>query len=63
MITICRPIAVDGNVVTLGFPESQGFLRTALERRQGLIEQGISEQLGRPSRFAASPRTSISRAG
>ena len=34
-------------MVTLGFPESQSFLRAALERRQVLIEQGISAQLGR----------------
>lgn len=48
LITVCRPIAVDGNVITLGFPESQGFLRDALERRRGLIEQGISDSLGHP---------------
>jgi DNA polymerase-3 subunit gamma/tau len=47
LITICRPIAVDGNVVTLGFPESQGFLKDALERRRTTIEEGITLALGR----------------
>jgi hypothetical protein len=45
---VCRPIAVDGNVITLGIPESQSFLRDVLERRRALIEEGISEALGRP---------------
>ena len=48
LITICRPIAVDGNVVTLGFPESQSFFKDALERRRSTIEAGISAALDHP---------------
>ena len=47
LIAVCRPIAVDGNVVTLGFPESQAFLKDALERRRTILEQGIGQFLGR----------------
>ncbi len=47
LISACRPIAVDANVVTLGFPEGQAFLRDALERRRSNIEEGIGRFLGR----------------
>jgi DNA polymerase III subunit gamma/tau len=47
LIAACRPISVDGNVVTLGFPEGQAFLRDALERRRPLLEEGIGRHLGR----------------
>jgi hypothetical protein len=47
LIVACRPIAVDGNLVTLGFPEGQAFLRDALERRRSNIEEGIGRFLGR----------------
>ena len=41
------PISVDGNVVTLGFPEGQAFLKDALERRRPMLEEGIGQFLGR----------------
>jgi hypothetical protein len=48
LIEACRPIAVDGAVVTLGFPESQLFLRDVADRRRGTLEDGVSRILGRP---------------
>ena len=48
LIAVCRPIAVDGNVVTLGFPEGQSFLKDAAERRRPTLEDGIGRALGRP---------------
>jgi hypothetical protein len=47
LIAACRPISVEGNVVTLGFPEGQAFLKDALERRRPMLEEGISKFLGR----------------
>ena len=47
LITRCRPVAIDGSVVTLGFPEEQAFLKDAAERRKGIIEAGIGAVLGR----------------
>ncbi len=47
LITACRPIAVDGNIVTLGFPEDQAFLRDVAERRRGILEEGVGHYLGR----------------
>jgi DNA polymerase-3 subunit gamma/tau len=47
LVIACRPIAVDGNVVTLGFPESQKFLKEALDRRRGNLEDGVGRFLGR----------------
>jgi hypothetical protein len=47
LIEACRPIAVDGTVVTLGFPESQLFLRDVADRRRGTLEDGVSRILGR----------------
>jgi DNA polymerase-3 subunit gamma/tau len=48
LIEACRPIAVDGAVVTLGFPESQLFLRDVADRRRGTLEDGVGRVLGRP---------------
>ncbi|HSW41181.1 MAG TPA: DNA polymerase III subunit gamma/tau [Patescibacteria group bacterium] len=48
LIEACRPIAVDGSVVTLGFPESQLFLRDVADRRRGTLEDGVGRILGRP---------------
>lgn len=48
LITACRPINVEGNVVTLGFPEEKAFLKDALERRRSNLEDGIGTFLGRP---------------
>ncbi len=47
LITRCRPVAIDGNIVTLGFPEEQAFLKDAAERRKAIIEAGIGSVLGR----------------
>jgi len=48
LISVCRPIAVEDGVVTLGFPEDQGFLRDVAERRRAVLEEGIGAVLGRP---------------
>jgi len=48
LIEACRPIAVDGAVVTLGFPESQLFLRDVADRRRSTLEEGLGRVLGRP---------------
>jgi DNA polymerase-3 subunit gamma/tau len=48
LIAVCRPIAVEDGVVTLGFPEDQGFLRVVAERRRSVLEEGIGAVLGRP---------------
>jgi DNA polymerase-3 subunit gamma/tau len=47
LITACRPIAVDGAVVTLGFPENQLFLRDLADRRRATLEEGLRRVLGR----------------
>ena len=46
LIDACRPIGVEGNMVTLGFPEEKAFLKDALERRRRNLEQGIGAYLG-----------------
>ncbi|MFL5708794.1 MAG: DNA polymerase III subunit gamma/tau [Chloroflexota bacterium] len=48
LIVACRPVAVDGPIVTLGFPEEQAFLKDAAERRRTAIEAGISSVVGHP---------------
>ena len=48
LIEVCRPIAVDGDVVTLGFPEGKSFLKDVAERRRSTLEDGIGRGLGRP---------------
>ena len=48
LIGVCRPISVADGVVTLGFPEDQGFLRDVAERRRSILEEGIGAVLGRP---------------
>ncbi len=47
LIAVCRPISVEDGIVTLGFPEDQGFLRAVAERRRGVLEEGIGAVLGR----------------
>jgi DNA polymerase-3 subunit gamma/tau len=47
LISVCRPIDVDGNVVTLGFPEEKSFLKDVAERRRSTLEEGIARALGR----------------
>ena len=48
LIVSCRPVAVDGAIVTLGFPEEQAFLKEQAERRKAGIETGIAAVLGHP---------------
>ena len=47
LIEACRPVSVDGHIVTLGFPEDKAFLKIALERRGPILEEGIGRVLGR----------------
>ena len=46
LILTCRPVALDGIIVTLGFPEEQAFLREIAERKKANIEAGIREVIG-----------------
>jgi hypothetical protein len=48
LIMRCRPVAVDGAIVTLGFPEEQAFLKEQAERRRAGIESGIATVVGHP---------------
>jgi hypothetical protein len=47
IITECRPMAVDGNVVTLGFPEAKAFLKDVAERKRPDLEAAVGGFLGR----------------
>ena len=47
LIVECRPVTVDGPLVTLGFPEDKAFLKDLLERRRSMLEDGIGRVLGR----------------
>jgi len=46
LIIVCRPIGVEGNIVTLGFPEEQAFLKDVAERKRANLEERIGEFLG-----------------
>jgi DNA polymerase-3 subunit gamma/tau len=48
LILACRPVSVDGAVVTLGFPEAQSFFKDVAERRRSILEDGVSRVLGLP---------------
>jgi DNA polymerase III subunit gamma/tau len=48
LIVACRPVSVDGAVVTLGFPEAQSFFKDVAERRRPILEDGVSRVLGMP---------------
>jgi len=48
LIAKCRPISVEDGLVTLGFPEDQGFLRSVADRRRPILEDGIGAVLGHP---------------
>jgi hypothetical protein len=48
LVIACRPVGMDGAIVTLGFPEEQAFLKDHAERRRPVFEAGISSVLGRP---------------
>ena len=47
VLTECRPISVEGNVVTLGFPEAKSFLKDHAERKRPELESAIGGHLGR----------------
>ncbi len=47
LLAEARPIAVDANVVTLGFPETKAFLKDIADRRRSTLEEGIGRFLGR----------------
>jgi DNA polymerase-3 subunit gamma/tau len=48
LILACRPVGVDGAVVTLGFPEAQSFFKDVAERRRSILEDGVGRVLGMP---------------
>ena len=48
VITECRPLSIEGNIVTLGFPEAKAFLKDHAERRRPDLEAAVGEFLGRP---------------
>ncbi len=48
VINECRPMGVDGNIVTLGFPETKGFLKDVAERKRPELEEAFGQFLGRP---------------
>ena len=48
LIKECRPIGVEGNIVTLGFPEEKAFLKDVAERRRPILEQAFSQFLEHP---------------
>ena len=47
VITECRPLAVDGNIVTLGFPEAKAFLKDIAERKRSDLDEAVGGFLGR----------------
>jgi DNA polymerase III subunit gamma/tau len=47
VISECRPLSVDGNVVVLGFPEAKAFLKEVAERKRPDIEAAVGQLLGR----------------
>jgi len=47
IITECRPLSVEGNVVTLGFPEAKGFLKDVAERKARELDAAVGSFLGR----------------
>ncbi len=46
LILDCRPIGVEGNVVTLAFPEEKAFFKDIAERRRTNLESGLAQFLG-----------------
>jgi DNA polymerase-3 subunit gamma/tau len=48
LIVACRPVAVEGSTVVLGFPESQSFYKDVAERRRMILEEGVGRVLGVP---------------
>jgi DNA polymerase-3 subunit gamma/tau len=46
LIEASRPVGIEGNVVSLGFPEEKAFLRDHAEKRKAAFEEAIGERLG-----------------
>ena len=46
LILDCRPIGVEGNVVTLAFPEERAFYKDIAERKRSSLEAGLGQFLG-----------------
>ncbi len=46
LILDCRPIGVEGNVITLAFPEEKAFFKDVAERRRANLEAGLAQFLG-----------------
>jgi DNA polymerase-3 subunit gamma/tau len=47
IINECRPLSVEGNIVTLGFPEAKGFLKDVAERKAKELDAAVGAFLGR----------------
>ncbi|HKG56153.1 MAG TPA: DNA polymerase III subunit gamma/tau [Candidatus Limnocylindrales bacterium] len=47
VISECRPLSVESNIVTLGFPEAKAFLKDHAERKRPDLEAAIGRFLGR----------------
>jgi DNA polymerase-3 subunit gamma/tau len=47
VINECRPLSVDGNVVTLGFPEAKAFLKDVAARKARELDSAVGTYLGR----------------
>jgi DNA polymerase III subunit gamma/tau len=47
VISECRPLSVDDNIVVLGFPEAKAFLKEVAERKRPDIEAAVGQLLGR----------------
>jgi DNA polymerase-3 subunit gamma/tau len=47
VINECRPLSVDGNIVTLGFPETKAFLKDVAARKAKELDSAVGTFLGR----------------
>jgi DNA polymerase III subunit gamma/tau len=48
VVSWCRPLSVEGALVTLGFPEAKAFLKDHAERKRPDLEAAVGQLLGRP---------------
>ena len=51
LVAACRPVDVRDDVVVLGFPEDQAFLRDRAEQKRSAFEEAIRAVLGKPYRI------------
>ncbi|HEY6013726.1 MAG TPA: hypothetical protein VIU37_06955, partial [Candidatus Limnocylindrales bacterium] len=47
VINECRPLSVEGNIVTLGFPEAKAFLKDVAARKAKELDAAVGAFLGR----------------